>query len=248
MQAEYRAGGSDVTMDAPGGSRLVLWDIDGTLVSVSSLSREIYAQAFEVVVGRPLRQVADMAGRTEQAIILDTLILNEVDGPDTLLEPFYAALGEVTNRLRGRMATMSRALPGAAEAVAALAGDGVVQTVVTGNIRPLATIKLDVFGLSKGLDLDVGGYGDDSTDRAVLVRLAWERAAAKYGREFPADRVVVIGDTPHDIKGAHDTGVRAIGVATGRSSLVDLTAAGADAVLPDLTDPVAVRAAVSPDI
>ncbi|HEY9476404.1 MAG TPA: haloacid dehalogenase-like hydrolase [Mycobacteriales bacterium] len=231
-------------MDAPGGSRLVLWDIDGTLVSVSSLSREIYAQAFEVVVGRPLRQVADMAGRTEQAIILDTLILNEVDRPDTLLEPFYAALGETTNRLRGRMATMSHALPGAAEAVAALAGGDVVQTVVTGNIRPLATIKLDVFGLSKGLDLDVGGYGDDSTDRAVLVRLARERAAAKYGRGFPADQVVVIGDTPHDIRGAHDTGVRAVGVATGRSSLADLTAAGADAVLPDLTDLKAVRTAL----
>ena len=233
-----------VGVDAQGGSGLVLWDIDGTLVSTSSLSREIYARAFEAVVGRPLREVADMAGRTEQAIILDTLILNEVEGADGLLEPFYAALGEVTNQLRGRMAMMSRALPGAAEAVAALADEDVVQTVVTGNIRPLATIKLDVFGLSKGLDLDVGGYGDDGTDRAVLVRLAWERAADKYGREFPAARVVVIGDTPHDIKGAHDAGVRAVGVGTGKSSLADLTAAGADAVLPDLTDAAALRWAV----
>jgi len=56
--------------------------------------------------------------------------------------------------------------------------------------------------------------------------------------------VVVIGDTPHDIKGAHDAGVRAVGVGTGKSSLADLTAAGADAVLPDLTDAAALRWAV----
>lgn len=225
---------------------LVLWDIDGTLVSTGGMSREVYAQAFEAVVGRPLRALADMAGRTERAIIAETLALNDVPDADGLFTSFYAALAAATEQLRDRFATVNRALPGSAGAVAALAGAGVVQSVVTGNIRSIATVKLDVFGLSAGLDLVVGGYGDDGADRAVLVGLARQRAAARYGREFPADSVVVIGDTPHDVRGALDVGARAVAVATGSSGPAELLAAGAHAVLPDLADPVAVRAAVFP--
>jgi phosphoglycolate phosphatase-like HAD superfamily hydrolase len=74
--------------------------------------------------------------------------------------------------------------------------------------------------------------------------LAIKRAEAKYGVAFTPSRVVVVGDTPHDVQGAHDAGVRAVGVATGASSTDDLLSAGADAVLPDLTDVAALRIAV----
>lgn len=228
-------------------SGLVLWDVDGTLVSTSSVSAEIYARAFDLVVGRPLRVLADMVGRTERAIITETFALNGVEDTDGMYEAFYAALGEAADQLRDRLRTLNRALPGAARAVAALAGAGVVQSVVTGNIRSIAVVKLEVFGLSAGLDLHVGGYGDDGADRAVLVALARERAAARYGREFSTAGVVVLGDTPHDVRGALHAGARAVGVATGASGVDELAAAGAHAVLHDLTDPVAVRAAVLPD-
>ncbi len=122
--------------------------------------------------------------------------------------------------------------------------DGTVQSVVTGDIRSVVSTKLNVFGLTVHLDLEVGGYGDDDGDRAVLVRLAIKRAEVRYGVAFAPGRVVVIGDTPHGIEGAHGAGVRAVGVATGASNAAELAATGADAVLPDLTDVAAVRMAV----
>ncbi|WP_250284249.1 MULTISPECIES: haloacid dehalogenase-like hydrolase [unclassified Frankia] len=223
---------------------LILWDIDRTLVTIGPVSREIYARAFQFVTGRPLRELADMTGRTERAILLDTLRLNGVPDDEPTFDAFYEALGQAARQLEGRMRESGRRLPGAKEAVASLVAKDTVQSVVTGNIRSIAATKLHVFDLEDHIDLEVGGFGDDDSDRTVLVRLAVRRAEAKYGVTFPPNRTVVIGDTPHDVKGAHDAGVRAVGVATGGSTAVDLEASGADAVLPDLTRPRALRAAV----
>lgn len=215
--------------------RLVLWDIDHTLVSITGVSREIYGRAFEQLTGRPLVHLADMAGRTEQAISRETLALNGVQ-PDDVIDDFYAALGSAAHALEPRMREQGRALPGAREALSALAVDGVVQSVVTGNLRDIAVTKLEAFELHGFLDLAVGGFGDVSSDRAVLVRLAIEQAAAAYEYAFTAEHTIVIGDTPHDVKGAHDNGVVAVGVATGLSSADELAAVGADLVLPSLLD------------
>ncbi len=223
---------------------LLLWDIDRTLVTIGPVSREIYAVAFELVTGRPLGELADMTGRTERAILLDTLRLNGVPDDESTFNAFYDALGDAARQLEGRMREAGLRLPGARGAIAGLAAEGTVQSVVTGNIRSIAATKLHAFGLAGHLDLEAGGYGDDDGDRAVLVRLAIKRAEARYGVAFAPGRVMVIGDTPHDVKGARDAGAWAVGVATGASSAEELAAAGADAVLPDLTDVVALRAAV----
>lgn len=223
---------------------LILWDIDHTLLEISGVSREIYARAFQLVAGRPMRELANMTGRTERAIIIETLRQNGIVEPEPLLPAFYEALGEAAHQLQDRMRGAGRRLPGAQEAIAALVAEGVVQSVVTGNLHSIAQTKLAAFELTDHLDLEVGGYGDDDSDRAVLVRLAVKRAEAAYDLAFPPGRVIVIGDTPHDVKGAHDAGVRAVAVATGSSTAEDLRAAGADAVLPDLTRPQALRAAV----
>jgi phosphoglycolate phosphatase-like HAD superfamily hydrolase len=113
--------------------------------------------------------------------------------------------------------------------------------VVTGNARAIAVTKLEALDLAEHIDFEIGGYGEDGADRAVLVGLAIQRAERKYGVRFDPRRVVVIGDTPHDIKGAHDNGAVAVGVATGGSSAEELTAAGADVVLADLTKLDALR-------
>ena len=63
-------------MTSPPEPSLILWDIDHTLVRITGVSREIYAEAFRLVTGQPLRELADIAGPTERAIIVDTLILN----------------------------------------------------------------------------------------------------------------------------------------------------------------------------
>ncbi|MCA1603506.1 MAG: HAD hydrolase-like protein, partial [Acidobacteria bacterium] len=98
--------------------------------------------------------------------------------------------------------------------------------------------------LAELLDLDVGGYGADGDTRPPLIRQAWQRAQRKYSRTFHPELVVVIGDTPLDVAAAHEVGVRAVGVATGSSTVDELTTPNADAVLPDLTDTSAIVQAV----
>ena len=224
---------------------LVLWDVDMTLVDVSAVSRDIYARAFERALGRPLGELAEMTGRTEHAILLETLALNGV--AETKFDAFYEALSCAAQDLEGKMREVGRSLPGAHQAIAGLRRDGVVQSVATGNIRPIAETKLEAFDLATDLDFEVGGYGSDGGDRSVLVRLARERTNAKYRVEVSPSDVVVIGDTPLDIEAARGAGARAVGVASGSSTVRDLKEAGADEVLSDLTSVVALIRAVYGD-
>ncbi|MCA1605843.1 MAG: haloacid dehalogenase-like hydrolase [Actinobacteria bacterium] len=223
---------------------LILWDIDHTLLTIEEVSREIYELAFEEVIGQPLRELAEMTGRTERVILTETLALHGVSDPESKFDDCYAALARAADKLRERMRTTGRRLSGAAEAIAALAEHNVVQSVVTGNLKPIAVTKLEVFELAELLDLDVGGYGADGDTRPPLIRQAWQRAQRKYSRTFHPELVVVIGDTPLDVAAAHEVGVRAVGVATGSSTVDELTTPNADAVLPDLTDTSAIVQAV----
>lgn len=215
---------------------LILWDIDHTLLTIRGVSRDIYANAFERITGEPPREIASMTGRTEQAIITDTLTLNGREANETTFAAFYDALGAAALELEGRMRSQGQALPGGREAIALLHRAGATQSLVTGNIEDIARAKLQAFGLTDHLELDTGGYGDHSSDRAHLVTVARERTGAKLGIAFVPKATVVIGDTPHDIKGAHHAGSLVIAVATGTSSSSDLRDAGADAVLDDLSD------------
>lgn len=160
---------------------LILWDVDHTLVTIGKVGREIYKVAFEEVVGQPLREVADMTGRTERAIRAETLVMNGVSNPESKFDDFYAALARAADKLRECMRAAGRRLPGAVEAIAALAERNVVQTVATGNIKPIAVTKLEAFQLSEHVDFEVGGYGSDGDTRPPLIRQAWLRAEHKYG-------------------------------------------------------------------
>ncbi|MGH3830230.1 MAG: HAD family hydrolase [Pseudonocardiaceae bacterium] len=225
---------------------LILWDIDHTLVTIGEVSREIYESAFERIFGRPPRELAEMTGLTEQAILVDTLKLHGVANPESMIDDFYVALANAADELRERMHAVGHRLPGVKKALVALAKLNVVQTVVTGNIKPIAVTKLEVFHLSGYMDFEVGGYGSDGDTRPPLILKAWQRAQHKYGLVFEADRVVVIGDTPLDVAVAHEVGVRAIGVATGSSRIEDLVTAQANTVFADLTDTEAVVRALCP--
>jgi phosphoglycolate phosphatase-like HAD superfamily hydrolase len=233
---------------------LVLWDVDYTLVDAAGVGRELYREAFREVFMRELPDAAneaDMAGRTDRAIAIDVLELAGVPDPRSQVPAFQAALHRLAPGVRPLVAATAAALPGAAEAQAALAGQqGVVQSLLTGNIRPLAEAKLGPLGLTGPLDLDVGAYGSEHEVRAELVHLSRERAARAYDADFGGQATVLIGDTPLDVRAALVTGARAIAVATGQFSQADLVAsaagaaAGAVVVLADLTDTAAVVAAV----
>jgi len=217
--------------------RLVLWDIDKTLVDIGGISREIYAAAFRAVTGLVLERMPDMAGKTDRDLILASLRLHSVPEPEKQLADFYSALAEATEAHKAEIKEHGHCLPGAREAVKQVAAVlSLTQSVVTGNIRPIAHIKLAAFGLADPIDFDIGGYGSDDGERATLVRLALQRAEQKHGVAYPPEQVFVIGDTPYDIAGAKTNGVRAIGVASGSSTASELRTAGADAVLPSLED------------
>jgi phosphoglycolate phosphatase-like HAD superfamily hydrolase len=227
------------------GDLLVLWDVDYTLLSAVGLGNRLYQAVFRDMFGRDLAAVAPKAGRTDRAILLDTLALAGVAEPRAHVDDFLAALACRVATLDGSVQAEVRALPGAAGAIAALAAAGVHQSVLTGNIRPLAAVKLAAAGLGEYLDLDVGAYGDAHEVRAELVALARQAARATYGADFSGLSTVLVGDTPLDVAAALATGARAVGVATGSFAAADLVAAGAHAVLPDLTDASLVLTAVT---
>jgi len=218
---------------------LVLWDIDGTLLNAGGIGRELYDVVFVQLFGRSLSACAPMAGRTDRAIILETLVLAGVNEPWRYVDPFIAGLSAQAPLMRSAVVTRGRALPGALAALSLIGGHA-HQSVLTGNIRPLAEVKLAALGLREGLDLRIGAYGDDHEDRAELVQVARRRASCVHGSSSPTPfagrSTVVVGDTPLDIAAALSAGARAVGVATGAYSAADLLAAGAHAVLPSLVD------------
>lgn len=217
-------------------NRLILWDIDRTLLSIGPVSKELYAFAFEQVTGSKPDAIAPMAGRTERAIITDTLALNDQPCDESVFGAFYDALGKAALQLRGRMVSQGQAFPGAKEAIKLIGAAGGTQSLVTGNIRTIALAKLQAFSLEEGLEVDTGGYGDHSSDRSHLVKNAIARTSAKLGIDFTPEDTVIIGDTPHDVHGAHRAGATAIAVATGASTRAELLSAGADHALEDLSD------------
>jgi len=120
----------------------------------------------------------------------------------------------------------------------------VIQSLLTGNIRPLAEVKLGALALAGHLDLDAGAYGDAHEVRAELVPVARRNAELAYGGDFGGQATVLVGDTPFDVGAALATGARVVGVATGGFSVAELAASGAHAVLPDLADIDRVLAAI----
>lgn len=236
--------------------RLVLWNIDLTLVDVGRVTRAAYADAFRTVTGRPLVRLPQMAGRTESEIFFEALALNEAGFPastpaasapagEEVLGRFAAELAAAFRARRSLLTAQGRLLPGARAAVTEVAGlPGVVQTLLTGAIKPNAIEKLQAFALEPFFDTEVGGYGSEVFPKGALLLSARGRAAEKYGAEFPEDATVYIADSTRDVAAARIGGARSVAVASGRSSAAELRDAGADAVLADLADTANVVRAV----
>ena len=231
--------------------RLVLWNIDLTLIDVGRVARDAYADAFRRVTGRSLAALPQLAGRSDTEIFFESLYLNDVPTGDDevadaeLLARYCWELESAFTQRQGELLAQGRLLPGAQAAVAALAGQpDVVQTVLTGTIKPNAICKLQAFGLDRFFDLEIGGYGSDAYPRGSLLLLVKSQAADKYGTPVSDDAAVYIADTVRDIEAAATGGARCIAVATGRSTAAELRDAGADVVLADLSDTAQVVAVV----
>jgi phosphoglycolate phosphatase len=214
---------------------LVLWDIDHTLIETRGVGFAIYQRAFKAATGKELDRLANVSGRTELDIMTQTLRINGVEPTDSAITELSRALIGGYEAARDELSTRGRALPGAKETLALLADDArLYQSVLTGNLKDVARIKLEAFGLGQYLDLEAGAYGEDNHDRAALVHRAQERAQVITGTIFSNSQTVLIGDTPNDIRAGEAAGVQVIGVASGKSTEVELREAGAQRVLVDL--------------
>ena len=224
----------------------MLWDIDGTLVHTAGHGRYAFAEAYERAFGRPpVLELVPMAGRTDHAIALDILEQNGIEDGEAMLPALFEALHTALLRRREAMAGEGHPQPGAHAALRAVRShDGVLQSVLTGNIERNAHVKLGAFDLLSDLDMDIGGYGSDHGTRSELVGVAREKARRMRAVEVPAADVVVVGDTPLDVEAAHAAGARTIAVATGPYRLDELRQAGPDAALEDLTDARALLEAI----
>ena len=226
---------------------MVLWNIDLTLVDVGRVTRAAYADAFQRVTGRPLVRLPQMAGRTESEIFFEALALNEAAGlasastDQEVLGRFSAELAAAFGARRDLLTEQGRLLPGALAAVTEVGGlPGVVQTLLTGALKPNAIEKLHAFALERFFDTEVGGYGSEVYPKGALLLNARGRAAEKYGVQFTEEATAYVADSARDVAAARMGGARSVAVASGRSSAAELRDAGADVVLADLADTASV--------
>lgn len=223
----------------------MLWDIDLTLVNLTGIGGDWYGQALAEVTGTSLHTVPSFPGRTERWITTEVLTTHGVDATDEMVQRMWESLIDISTAAQATLPERGHALPGAARALTALADrDGVVQSLVTGNLPQIARHKLAAFDLHEHIDFDIGGYGSLSALRDELVGHAIARATSKH--DMAPRSVAVVGDSPHDITAARKHDATAVGVTTGRHTDVELREAGAHTVLADLSDTPTVLAALLP--
>ncbi|MEU4347127.1 HAD hydrolase-like protein [Streptomyces sp. NPDC023838] len=219
---------------------LILWDIDRTLLYVGDIDRQVYREAFAEVVGRPAgRLPARGTGVTMPVAIRSLLLDNGVSEsvvPDPLPrmeELLPKRLAAHTEDLLGQGVLMF----GAVAALEAVQGhEWWVPTVVTGNLKSNALLKLAAFNLDGYLDTEIGGFASDDDHRPALVGIAQKRAQAKHGTSFTRANTVIIGDSVEDVRTGLEGGASVIGVDSGKTSAQDLKEAGANVVLASLDD------------
>ena len=209
-----------------------MWDIDYTLLRGGGVASQAWMTAFTEVTGVQWRHMPIFGGRTDLDICAEVFAAHGIT--DCTPERFFARYVEEVRVNRHQFAEQGALMPGVRDVLGRLSADPeVVQTLVTGNVPQVAAAKVAAFDLSDAFDAEIGGYGTDDHVRATLVRLCVERAERKYGESFQA---LVVGDTAYDVAGALANNAIAVGVATGSTSMAELALAGAQVVLPDLSD------------
>ena len=224
--------------------RLVLFDIDGTLLSSRTVFRNALKRALEESYGTsgPMTEM-DFSGMTDPQIVFE------------LMSRAGVARSVVEERMAGTLARFAsyisstlrpedvQAKAGAIRLVERLSElEHVTLGLLTGNLETCARKKLEPLGLNPHFPF--GAFGSDNADRYQLPALAVERAENRSGKKFRQKAVVIVGDSIHDVRCGQSLGVRAVGVATGRTPKQRLAEESADAVLDDFSDTEAALSAV----
>jgi phosphoglycolate phosphatase-like HAD superfamily hydrolase len=213
----------------------ILFDIDGTLITSGGAGAESWRRAFDELYGIPadIGQYTD-TGMTDPEV--GRLTFAGALGREPTSEELATVMAKRQEHLPDAVAESQgyRVLPGVEETLERLRDAGFLLGLTTGGTEAAGHAKLERGGLNRFFTF--GGYGSDSPDRVELTRRAIERAEQVLGRELTPEQVLVVGDTPLDIKAAHAAGARAVGVATGHYDEQQLHDAGADVVLGSLEE------------
>src|SRR4051812_11387073 len=215
--------------------RLLLFDIDGTLVATGGAGAVAWKQAFDELYGIPadIGEFTD-AGMTDPDVGAKTFeaVLHRKPTPRELAQLVQRRLEHLPEAVAESEGY--RVLPGVPERLKQLSREGHLLGIITGNGDGAAAIKLARGDLNRWFTF--GAYASAGVDRAGIVRRAVERGEAMLGEDVPNSQIYVIGDTPRDIEAAHEVDCTAIGVATGHHDAAALREAGADHVLETLEE------------
>ena len=222
--------------------RILLWDLDGTLVRGQRFGtfKDYTVPMLQAVFGTagslPELVVSGMTDLqiVEEALRSEGITREHISSRKTQLKESYI---REMKRAVGDGAHVIVPIPGAFEALTAVdEHPRYLSALLTGNIEPAAHLKVEIAGFAKFFTLP-GAFGDESFDRRDLPAKAVERINRHLGVDLAADQFIVVGDTPNDIACARHFGARVVAVATGRvHSAEELRACQPDALLPDLLD------------
>jgi phosphoglycolate phosphatase-like HAD superfamily hydrolase len=212
---------------------VVLFDIDGTLITTGGAGARAWGRAFAELydVSANIEDYTE-AGMPDQEVLAVTFrhVIGRAPGPReiaSLMAKYLEHLPETVAE-----STTYTVFPGVHELLTRLSSAGDLLGLTTGNVEAAARIKIARAGLNRFFPF--GGYGSDSVDRGELTRIAIDRAARLLGEQPAASYVV--GDTPRDVQAAHEAHAIAVGVATGHFSVDQLHDAGAEFVLRTFAD------------
>lgn len=224
--------------------RLVLFDIDGTLVSAGRISARVFGEALLQEFGTTGdAEGFDYSGKTDPQIVRELMKSAGFDDEE-IARRRPRALEDYRERLAASIRPEHVApKPGMAVLLDALDREpDVTLALLTGNLEPTARLKLEPVDVNRYFPF--GAFGSDHEDRYQLPRVAQERARDAVGHTFEGQEIVIVGDSVHDVLCGRDLGVRAVAVATGRTSAERLAEAGPHALLPDFSDTEASVAAI----
>ena len=227
--------------------RVVLFDIDGTLLWSDGAGRRALHTALTEIFGAIGPADHRFDGKTDRQIVRELMRHAGHDDAtiDTRMDALLARYVEALREELAHPAHRPQRFPGVEELLDALEErSDVVLGLLTGNLAEGAAAKLRAVGLDP-VRFRINAFGSDHEHRPELPLIAQRRAREVMGADVPGDRVVVIGDTPADLTCGRGIGARAIGVATGRYTVQDLSEHGAHAVFADLTDTSAVITAIT---
>ncbi|CAN5607550.1 HAD family hydrolase [soil metagenome] len=222
--------------------RLLLFDIDGTLLHSNGAGRRIVEETMGALLGREVStEGVSFSGKTDRQIFRELLNREDLDGrsTDDLVDQMTEAYSS------GMSATLAAehidVLPGAIELVARLHREGThLLGLLTGNVEPMAYLKLSLGGIhepfKRGERRLLGAFGCDHEERNELPAVAVQRAKDYAKVTFAPHEVVIIGDTPLDIACARAHGCRVVAVATGKFDAETLEHHQPDVLLPSLDD------------